>query len=206
MPSNGSLQDGGRRCASGSRERDPESVPVARRASPCGNRSSSKQLNKTLRRQRRRRTILLFCICRFRNSTVVTSRRWLTDVATLSRPFDRGNWQLCCWQLARSLDVALANSGVGSATVVSARGRTNGAAAWPSRRNGCRPSSTCTACTTGRGAPYRTPCGTSSSRRGSAAATTASSRSTPSAGPCSAGTLAAAAATALCAWSACPVL
>ncbi|OAD58952.1 hypothetical protein WN48_09879 [Eufriesea mexicana] len=90
-------------------------------------------------------------------------------------------------QVGEKFNVALANSGVDSATV-SARGHTNGAAAWPSRRNDCRPSSICTVCTIGRDAPYRRPCGTSSSRRGSVAATTASSPSTLSAGPCSVGT------------------
>ena len=117
-----------------------------------------------------------------------------------------GNWQYFVfagsWQ--RSINVALANSGVGSATV-SARGRTNGAAAWPSRRNDCRPSSICTVCTIGRDAPYRRPCGTSSSRRESVGATMASFPWTPSAGPCSVGTPEMASVTTLYAWSVYPV-
>lgn len=110
----------------------------------------------------------------------------------------------CLLAVGEKFNVALANSGVDSATI-SARGHTNGAAAWPSRRNDCRPSSICTVCTIGRDAPYRRPCGTSSSRRESVGATMASFPSTPSAGPCSVGTPGMAWVTTLYAWSVYPV-
>lgn len=132
-------------------------------------------------------------------------RHIATTTTTTTTTTRIGNWQLvrsfcflCLFVCIVSFNVALANSGVDSATI-SARGHTNGAVAWPSRRNGCRPSSICTACTKGRDAPYRTPFDTSSSRRVFVAATTASCRWTLSANPCSAGTPGTAAATALCA-------
>lgn len=89
----------------------------------------------------------------------------------------------CLLAVGEKFNVALANSGVGSATV-SARGHTNGATVWPSRRNDCRPSSICTVCTIGHDAPYRRPCGISSSRRESVGATMVSFLSTLSTGPC----------------------
>lgn len=110
----------------------------------------------------------------------------------------------CLLAVGEKFNVALANSGVGSATV-SARGRTNGAAAWPSRRNDCRPSSICTVCTISRDAPYRRLCGIFSSRPEFVGVMMASFLSTPSGGPYSVDTPGMAWVTTLYAWSVYPV-
>lgn len=52
-------------------------------------------------------------------------------------------------------------------------------ATWISPRTGCRPSSTCTGCTTAPCGPCRTPCGTFCSRRGFAGSATAETGSPP---------------------------
>lgn len=52
-------------------------------------------------------------------------------------------------------------------------------ATWISPRTGCRPSSTCTGCTTAPCGPCRTPCGTFCSRPGFAGSATAGTGSPP---------------------------
>lgn len=128
--------------------------------------------------------------------------------------YDWTDWTVCVWlcveigncllAVGEKFNVALANSGVGSATV-SARGRTNGAAAWPSRRNDCRPSSICTVCTISRDAPYRRLCGIFSSRPEFVGVMMASFLSTLSGGPYSVDTPGMAWVTTLYAWSVYPV-